>query len=240
MDISLIPKEAFDLAKEVYGDLAKPSVKTAGEAINSTLKFVMLPFRCLGMAIDELEEKYKGFIANTLKKVDPERIQAPPPAIAGPIFEHLKYRFTEPDIIDMFSNLLAASMDTDTSKSVHPSYVYILQQMSVLEAKLLEFIFNNPNSSGDHWGMASKKTIHSSKLGNDYDCYCAIFNLKRLGIIREECDGKKYEKCMSDKMKSSSESQELLKIECFDEATHCIICNAEFAEACFGRRMFNI
>jgi hypothetical protein len=46
----------------------------------------------------------------------------------------------EPELRDMFANLLASSMDSSTAASAHPAFVEIIRQMVPEEAKLFEHL----------------------------------------------------------------------------------------------------
>jgi hypothetical protein len=193
MNINLIPKEAFDLLKEVYGDLAKPSVQTAGTAVDSMLKLVMLPFRCLGMTVDELENKYKIFITNTLKKIPPEKLQPSQPSIAGQIFEHIKYRFTESEIVELFSNLLANSMNLDSCEYVHPAFVEIIKHMSSLDAHNLYCFKKNctlpiveyrkKKTNNEYETLITDVFLANTQEDDLHKQSSSISNLLRLGVI---------------------------------------------------------
>ena len=52
----------------------------------------------------------KNKLGEKFKNIPPEDISTPPLNIAGPLFESLRFNADEPDIRELYINLLAASM----------------------------------------------------------------------------------------------------------------------------------
>lgn len=145
--------------KEIYTDLLKPSACRIGKTAEDILKFVSLPFSFLGMTAEELEKKYREFITSALNKVPEDRREKPSPLIAGPLFEHIKYLFednNEKILENMFSELLKNACNKDIKKYVQPSYVYSLQQITGIEARLLNLIYEN-DIDGENLGVVFRK-----------------------------------------------------------------------------------
>lgn len=135
-------KETLEsLSEKIYDDATSPAMKQVGQAAEGLMKLVALPFTCLGMTVDELKEKYISFIHRAVNKVPPEKQVEPDPNVAGPLLEHVKYVFGEKVLEKMFNNLLSSSINVDIQKDIHPSFVYLLCQISSYDAKVLKQIF---------------------------------------------------------------------------------------------------
>ena len=52
--------------------------------------------------------------AEKLKNVPEENIVTPPPSIAGPVFEALRFSGEDIDLRELYTNLLASAMDNST------------------------------------------------------------------------------------------------------------------------------
>ena len=63
--------------------------------------------------------------------------------VAGQILIKLPFFKDEAELREMFSNLLAAAMEKNRANSAHPSYVTIIQQLTLDEAKILKWITEN-------------------------------------------------------------------------------------------------
>lgn len=194
--------------KEMYEDLLQPSARKLGKTAEDILKFVSLPFSFLGMTADELEEKYREFITNALRKVPEDKREKPSPLVAAPLLEHIKLLFNdekEKTLEQMFCELLKNSCDKNTKKYVQPSYVYTLKQLTWVEANLLRLLFDLSDEC-DCLGAVFKKLydISDSSIkvlsteaepledycNEDYsnvffECYFAVLNDK-LQISAEE------------------------------------------------------
>ena len=127
-----------DLAKPVYDDALHPAATEIGSAAQGLLRFVALPFKFLGMTAEQLELRYARFIQNAVNKVPEEKRVMPKPEIICPLLEHVKFVFEDnEDLLGMFEELLASSMNEDSKDEVHPAYVDALKKMSGEDAKIL-------------------------------------------------------------------------------------------------------
>jgi hypothetical protein len=66
-----------------------------------------------------------------------ERLQTPEPHIAVPAIEALRYTGSKEELSDMYANLLATAMDSQTAKSAHPAFVDIIKNLSPDEARFM-------------------------------------------------------------------------------------------------------
>lgn len=144
INASLIPDNAVtEISKKVYDDVAHKPLTQVGDATESLMKMVFLPFKCLGMTADELENKYKVFINKTINKVPKENLIDPSPAVAGPLLEQVKYVFNQDLLVEMFSNLLAADMNIETEAEIHPSFSDNIRRMSSYDAHIMKYLATN-------------------------------------------------------------------------------------------------
>lgn len=142
INASLIPDNAItEISGKIYDDVAHKSLSQVGDVSESLMKLVFLPFKCLGMTVDELEKKYQYFIKKTINKVPQDKLVKPDPLIASKILEHVKYVFTEDMLVEMFSNLLASDMNIDSKSKIHSSFVDTLSKMNTFDAKIILFIY---------------------------------------------------------------------------------------------------
>lgn len=144
------------------------------------------------------ELSIEGFvdeISRGINDLEPENIQQPKFSIVGPALEASKFYFEEEDLRDMFAKIIIASVDSSKNNLVHQSFVEIIKQLSVYDAKHLVQIKHsqiNPIISisikmKDEQG---KKTIKKDLFlsdhltNNDHSLVSAsLVNLQRLGLI---------------------------------------------------------
>lgn len=92
------------------------------------------------------QKKYEAFEQKSLEKIEsipPEKVVEPQLSIIGPTLEVAKYYVESEELSEMFSNLIASSMNIDKLDEVHPSYVDIIKQLSPLDANNISFLANS-------------------------------------------------------------------------------------------------
>jgi len=95
-------------------------------------------------SFEQLQARTGKFFARVEKKLEQvpdERRQPPPATIAAPAALQYALLGEAPEaaeLREMFENLLASSMDSDTASSAHPAFVSMISQMSRDEARILK------------------------------------------------------------------------------------------------------
>lgn len=185
----------------IYEDAVQPAAKEVGktlETVAKTVNVALAPVKGLIWGYEQLEGFVSTKVAEKLKNTPEADIVTPKPNVAGPALESLRYAGHEDYLSDLYANLLAASMDTLTSASAHPSFVEILKQLTPDEAKLLKH-FTHPipfpilrirrEQTGAQKG-GTDLIPYFSILGEQSGCenpnYTPAYldNLSRLGLIQ--------------------------------------------------------
>lgn len=127
-------------AVPIYQDALQPAAKEIGKALRTVAKTVnvaLAPVSALVWGYDQIKEFVDNKVTEKLQNVPEENIVTPPPHVAGPALESLRYTGSIDELKELYANLLASSMDSATTKDAHPSFVEIIKQLSSDEAKLL-------------------------------------------------------------------------------------------------------
>lgn len=134
--------------------------------------------------------KYKQKLNEKINEIPKNKLTEPKLSIIGPALEASKYYIEEEEIRNLFSNLIASSMNSDSSDFVHHSFTEIIKQLSPYDANLFSSIVEvNPIVE-----IAVRKidigeaTEHSiffvTKEFSDYKKNAiALFNLQKQGLI---------------------------------------------------------
>ena len=141
MGKDLIDDLAKELAKQLplkdlYADAGAPAAKQIGlllEDIAKTIRLALAPLQFAGAYQDRL----RTFIDSAVRRVPEAQRVSPAPQILGPVVEGIRYEPENTPIDEMFSQLLSTSMDRETVDKAHPSYPFIIKQLSADEAKVL-------------------------------------------------------------------------------------------------------
>lgn len=186
-------------AVPVYQDLAQPAVKEIGKGLHTLSKVIHIALAPVSAAVWGYE-KISNYVQSSLEKklenVPQENIVPPDISVAGPALEALRFVGDKEELREMFSTLLSTSMNCDTSKFAHPSFVEIIKQLSSDEAKMLSNINLLPlpilsvrlvdkNPQKYYWEplvdfslLPHESNCEFTELGPSY-----INNLNRLGLI---------------------------------------------------------
>lgn len=80
-------------------------------------------------------EEFKKSLGEKLNAKPAECLVEPRMQVVGPAIENVKYCMDEPQISEMFQNLLANAADERYQSKVHPSFPAMIAQMSPLDAE---------------------------------------------------------------------------------------------------------
>ena len=183
----------------VYQDAVQPAAKELGKSFATVAKAVnaaLVPVEGLVWGIGKVKEFITTKVAKKLQNVPTEDIQTPRPHIGVPVIEALRYIGEEPNLADMYSNLLATSMNKKTSNSAHPAYVDIIKNINPDEAKIIKFLAANNYQPLIEANVVDTRTKqfrntykYISLIATDAGCEAPsnaesyMTNLKRLGLV---------------------------------------------------------
>lgn len=156
-------------------------------------------------------EDFKKSLFDEVSDIPEDKICEPPLSIVGPALEASKYYFQEPELRALFAKLIAASMNSDKSHHVHPSFIEIIKQMSPLDAQNITYFdrplptveyraeketgefqilltnafFSNPDI--DDLNMQARSLSSLSRLGLIYTTYDRHLKTDELYSVFEHC-----------------------------------------------------
>lgn len=207
--------KAIEAVPDLYDDALKPSTQESGEVlalIPRTIKAALLPLR---QWIAEREYKLaetEKLLAKKLENVGEDKIVTPEAYVAVPAIQAISYSMDSKELRNLYANLLAKAMNSDTKNSVHPAFVEIIKQLSPIDAvvlkKIMERDFNplidiiKKNAKGD---FAVVSTNVSDIFIAPVETIClSINNFTRQGLISIPegnfySDNTYYEKILSSK-----------------------------------------
>ena len=137
-----LAKAAADqgLLTQIYGDLAKPGVSQVGKALSTVLGLgntILWPVQLLNERTRiSLEINLESF-REKVSQIPENKVSEVPPEVGVPIAEKLSY-VSDPDLRELYTNLLAKASNSDTQSQAHPSFVNVLNNLSPDEAQLVK------------------------------------------------------------------------------------------------------
>lgn len=125
-----------EVAKQVYQNGLSGSITELGKIGTDVVKTVRL-FTFPIQALSKLQDKVERVLEAAYNKVPENNRQPAPPQLVGPVIEKLKYLPEGDELVKMYEELLARSIDSDRINEAHPSFIHIISQLSRDEAYLL-------------------------------------------------------------------------------------------------------
>lgn len=140
----------------------------------------------------ECQKKYAEAIVEKVAAIPPEKIVEPKLSILGPAIEASKYYIEEAKIRELFANLIAASMNSDTEDKIPHSFVEIIKQLSPYDAQLFKSFVKGTypygsirlNKKGDTTGYYLFQNYYVDENFLDYEKNAiSLLNLQKQGLI---------------------------------------------------------
>ncbi|MFD4863645.1 Abi-alpha family protein [Streptomyces atratus] len=149
LNLSVLPDfigPAMPILKEIYTDLASPSVRKVGIALETVLDFgYTFLFAPLQNASDKKKlnnQKNWDMYKKKVEAIPEQEIAEVTPELGIPIIQKLTYVKND-DIADLFTTLLASASSVKTCSLAQPGFIKIIESLSVDEAKILKYFSEN-------------------------------------------------------------------------------------------------
>jgi hypothetical protein len=135
----LLPAKVIEKA---YDDVASPPAKEIGKAavdLIKTARLLLAPFQLAAAFQDRFER-----VVERIRLRVPEARQTPPPGeVIGPALRQMQYLDEENPLWKMFEELLTRAVDSEATAKVHPSFAFLISQISRDEALILYRLRNS-------------------------------------------------------------------------------------------------
>lgn len=139
-----IVKEAPKVLESIYSDLAQPGIRKVGIALETVLEFstsFLLPVKLLNEKIKLNFEKRLNEYKDKINSIPDEDLCEVNPQIGTPLLDKLTYT-TNDEIADLFINLLTKASSKKTTNLAHPSFVQMIERLSVDECRIIKYLNN--------------------------------------------------------------------------------------------------
>ncbi len=93
--------------------------------------------RFLGVSRAYFDTEFHEDMAKKVADIPEEHLTTPSPSVAIPTMQGLSYSVEEPNLKEMYLNLLATATDDRVADVAHPSFAQVIMQLSPREAPLL-------------------------------------------------------------------------------------------------------
>lgn len=167
-DNPLVDEALLDVAKG-KGDLDRAARARADRAeILEVVKYRLTqPLAWLFRTERYFEESFESDMASRLRDLPPEAIQTPRTSIAAPILEGISHTIDEPELRELYLNLLASAADKRSAGNAHPAFAHVIDQLAAEESEVLTRILG-PSVSGLPFVPAAQVRFHAGESDAQY------------------------------------------------------------------------
>lgn len=200
--------DTLKAAPTLYEDGLKSATQESGKTIALIPRAINAALVPLRQWIAEREYKLaetEKLLAQKLEHVGEDKIVTPEAYVAIPAIQAISYSMDSKELRNLYANLLAKAMNSDTKDLVHPSFVEIIKQMSPIDALVLKEIaqsvcfplvnlsvsqYKSPNSSAIEKMQGaihkySYPNVTYISFANYESVLVSLDNLLRLKLIEE-------------------------------------------------------
>lgn len=117
--------------------------------------------KLLGIRTTYFDEQFADDLSEKMADIPEANVIPPQPSVALPAMQGLGWSLDEPDLKEMYLNLLAAASDNRQSSLAHPSFAEVIKQLSAVEARNLTLLLR----SSDAHACAQLRLQHPGDRG---------------------------------------------------------------------------
>ena len=124
------------VVERLYEDAASDTAKEVGKIgvdLIKTARLFLAPFQLAAA----FQDRFERLVKRIAHEVPSERLIQAPAEVVGPAVQQMQFLEEDNPLWQMFENLLRCSIDRDEVKKVHPSFTYLISQLSRDEAMIL-------------------------------------------------------------------------------------------------------
>ncbi|MFE9872205.1 DUF4393 domain-containing protein [Micromonospora sp. NPDC005686] len=158
--VEIIGRKALDQDKETRDELLQaaqgtPEFKAAARtaaariAVKERIKLKLYqPFaRMIGVSQAYFEDVFPEEMAAKTAHIPDEHLITPAASVAVPAMQGLSYSFDEPDLRELYLNLLTTATDDRRTDDAHPAFAEVIKQLSARETTLLNAVLTQASVS---------------------------------------------------------------------------------------------
>jgi len=135
--------DTLKTAPTLYEDALQPATQESGKIlalIPRAINAALVPLRQWIAEREYKLAKIEKLLAQKLEHVSEDKIVTPEAYVAVPAIQAISYSMDSEELRNLYANLLAKAMNSDTKDIVHPSFVEIIKQMSPVDSLVFKTI----------------------------------------------------------------------------------------------------
>ncbi len=143
--------KVYDAVKYDPGmTVAKQQLVKTATTLTKAINVALLQIAALNYGYEKAKayftEKFESEMNEKASTIPPDQVVEPKASVAGPALQGLAFSHEEPDLKEMYLNLLKSAMDGRMAEQAHPAFVETIRQLTADEARLLKLVLecNSP------------------------------------------------------------------------------------------------
>lgn len=185
-----LSERALGPAADAFGKKIAPIGDDAGEVAVRAGKLLISAVSGAVYGLEVVGEWLRGAIARRLKNVSAEKLVQPSARIAVPAVQALVYSMDDDLIRELFANLLASDMNSETKSSAHPAFVELIKQMRSEDARVFLRLMESPEykyevhlRGGNKLHFGDIEFSFEMENMDRHNIAYSLDNLQRLGLV---------------------------------------------------------
>ena len=145
LDVSVDATKSIDRVTDSVLGMIEPPVLKVSEIVTGLFSFVNetidAGFYIYRENLDYYKKRFHAKIRNKIAKIPEEYLCVPDIGIVGESLEVLKYHLDKDYLVELYSSILAGSLDTRIRNRIHPTFISIVKDLSYGDIQLLEAMY---------------------------------------------------------------------------------------------------
>lgn len=118
-----------------------PTAQSIGDAMGGAVKFILTPFRMLGIIGDQVYDDFKSKITKKSKDIPLENRDSSKLGLVLKAIEESRYQLNEDLLREIYANLVVSSVDNRKNNKITPRYATALSQLGVDDVRFLQKLY---------------------------------------------------------------------------------------------------
>lgn len=139
--VALVSDLVKAAADSPEGKIAAKNIGKTAVTVTKALNHLLLPVAAFNFVIERagqyFQRDFQPEMEAKMADIPPDKVVEPKATVAGPALQGLAFAHEEPELKELFLNLLASAMDGRKADTAHPAFVEVLKQLTGEEARLL-------------------------------------------------------------------------------------------------------